>query len=119
MNILVTGGSGFLGSHLCDLLLSKGNGVICVDNLITGDVANIEHLKDNRDFRFIQQDVTDHIRIDTKIDYILHFASPASPVDFPRIPIQILKAGALGTLNALELAVRNRAKFLLASSSEV
>ena len=113
------GGVGFLGSHLCDHLLSEGHRVVCMDNLITGDAKNISHLLDNRDFDFVKHDVTERMHIDGDIDYVLHFASPASPVDFSRLSLEILKAGALGTLNALELAAEKRAKFLLASSSEV
>ena len=113
------GGAGFLGSHLCDHLLSEGHRVVCMDNLITGDAKNISHLLDNRDFDFVKHDVTERMHIDGDIDYVLHFASPASPVDFSRLSLEILKAGALGTLNALELAAEKRAKFLLASSSEV
>jgi dTDP-glucose 4,6-dehydratase len=119
VRILITGGAGFLGSHLCDRLLSEGHRVVCMDNLITGDIANIKHLQDNRDFDFVKHDVTERMHIDGDIDYVLHFASPASPVDFSRLSLEILKAGALGTLNALELAAEKRAKFLLASSSEV
>ena len=119
MRILVTGGAGFLGSHLCDLLLNERHKVVCIDNYVTGDIANIKHLQDNRDFEFIEHDVVEKIRIDGELDYILHFASPASPVDFLRLSIQILKAGSLGTLNTLELAIEKQAKFLYASSSEV
>jgi len=119
MKVLITGGAGFLGSHLCDFLLSQGHAVICMDNLITGSRTNIEHLRDNKSFTFVEHNVTEHIHVDGKIDYVLHFASPASPVDFLRLPIQILKAGALGTHNALGLAKAQEAKFLLASSSEV
>lgn len=119
MRIVVTGGAGFLGSHLCDLFLNEGHRVVCIDNFITGDMANIKHLQDNRDFEFIEHDVIEKIHIDGEFDYILHFACPASPVDFLRLSIQILKAGSLGTLNALELAIEKQAKFLSASSSEV
>jgi dTDP-glucose 4,6-dehydratase len=119
MRIVVTGGAGFLGSHLCDFLLSKGHEVVCVDNLVTGNIANLKHLRDNESFEFVEHDATGPVLIDGKIDYVLHFASPASPVDFERLSIEILKAGALGTLNALELAVDRKAKFLFASSSEV
>jgi dTDP-glucose 4,6-dehydratase len=119
MRIVITGGAGFLGSHLCDFLLPKGHGVVCVDNLVTGNITNIKHLRDNRSFEFVEHDVTERMRIDGKIDYVLHFASPASPVDFEKLSIEILKAGALGTLNALELANEKETKFLFASSSEV
>jgi dTDP-glucose 4,6-dehydratase len=119
MRVLITGGAGFLGSHLCDFLLSQGYRMVCMDNLITGSTANIQHLKDNESFEFVQHNVAEYIRVDGKIDYVLHFASPASPVDFLRLPIQTLKAGALGTLNALGVARANGARFLLASSSEV
>jgi len=117
--ILVTGGSGFIGSHLCDLLLNKGYRVIALDNLITGDLKNIEHLRNNENFSFIRHDVTNHIDIKEKVDYVLHLASPASPIDFTKIPIQIAKVGSLGTHNALGLAKKNNAVFLLASTSEV
>lgn len=118
-NILVTGGAGFIGSHLCDFLLEKGYYVICMDNFITGNKANIKHLMQNKNFKFIEHDVSNHIEIDTGVDYILHFASPASPVDYLDYPIQTLKVGSLGTHNALGLAKAKKAKFLLASTSEV
>jgi len=117
--ILVTGGAGFIGSHLCEFLLAKGYGVIAMDNLVTGDLSNIEHLRDSKDFRFIHHDVSNHIVVNGDIDFILHFASPASPVDYQKIPIQTLKAGSLGTHNALGLALSKKSKFLLASTSEV
>ncbi len=119
MRVLISGGAGFLGSHLCDFLLSQGYRIVCMDNLITGSTTNIQHLKDNQSFEFIQHNVTEYIRVDGKIDYVLHFASPASPIDFLRLAVQTLKAGALGTLNALGVARANGASFLLASSSEV
>jgi dTDP-glucose 4,6-dehydratase len=119
MRVLITGGAGFLGSHLCDFLLSQGYRIVCMDNLITGSTTNIQHLKDSESFEFVQHNVAEYIRVDGKIDYVLHFASPASPIDFPRLPIQTLKAGALGTLNTLGVARANGSKFLLASSSEV
>jgi dTDP-glucose 4,6-dehydratase len=119
VRILITGGAGFLGSHLCDCLLSEGHRVVCLDNLITGDIANIKHLRDNRIFEFVEHDVTEQIHIDGGIDYVLHFASPASPVDFSRLPLEILRVGSLGTFNLLELAKHKKAKFLLASTSEV
>ncbi len=119
MKVVVTGGAGFLGSHLCDLLTSEGHRVICVDNLITGSVANIRHLLNDSKFEFREHDVTQPIRIDGRADYVLHFASPASPVDFERLSLEILRVGSLGTLNLLELAAHKKAKFLLASTSEV
>ncbi len=119
MRVLITGGVGFLGSHLCDFLLSKGHSVISLDNLLTGNTSNVQRLMSNKDFKFIEHDVTKRIQIEDDIDYVLHFASPASPVDFSRYPIKILKVGALGTHNTLGLAKAKNAKFLLASSSEV
>ncbi|MBV6419483.1 MAG: dTDP-glucose 4,6-dehydratase 2 [Ignavibacteriaceae bacterium] len=116
---VVTGGAGFLGSHLCDKLLSEGLKVICVDNLITGNTDNIAHLAGNEKFSFIKHDVTNYIFIPGNVDYILHFASPASPVDYLQLPIQTLKVGSLGTHKALGLAKEKRARFLLASTSEV
>lgn len=115
---LVTGGAGFLGSHLCEYLLKKGHQVIAMDNLSTGTVANIEHLQ-GQNFKFIKHDVTEYIFIAGKIDYVLHFASPASPLDYMQLPIQTLKVGALGTHKALGLAQEKKATFLLASTSEV
>jgi dTDP-glucose 4,6-dehydratase len=117
--VLITGGAGFIGGHLCELLLNKGFRVICMDNLITGDKRNIEHLKADKNFKFINHDVSKHITVDEGIDYVLHFASPASPVDYQKIPIQTLKAGSLGTHNTLGLALAKKAKYLLASTSEV
>jgi len=116
---VVTGGAGFLGSHLCDKLLSEGLKVICIDNLITGNVANIAHLAGNDNFSFIKHDITNYIFIPGKVDYILHFASPASPVDYLQLPIQTLKVGSLGTHKALGLAKEKKARILLASTSEV
>ncbi len=116
---LVTGGAGFLGSHLCDRLLQEGHQVLCMDNLITGATANIAHLVGRPDFRFIKQDVTEYLYLDGPLDYLLHFASPASPVDYLRLPIQTLKVGSLGTHKALGLAKATGARFLLASTSEV
>ncbi|MBA4387001.1 MAG: NAD-dependent dehydratase [Verrucomicrobia bacterium] len=116
---VVTGGAGFLGSHLCDKLLGQGHRVICLDNLITGNVANIEHLAGNEAFKFIKVDVTEYIYIPGDVNYIFHFASPASPIDYLELPIQTLKVGAMGTHKALGLAKAKKAKFLLASTSEV
>ncbi|MEA3431573.1 MAG: UDP-glucuronic acid decarboxylase family protein [candidate division WOR-3 bacterium] len=119
MNIIITGGAGFIGSHLCEFLLAKGNRVICIDNLITGSLLNIEPFKDNPKFTFINQDVTRFISIDGNVDWVLHFASLASPVDYLKHPIQTLKVGGLGTHNTLGLALAKKARFLLASTSEV
>jgi dTDP-glucose 4,6-dehydratase len=118
MKALVTGGAGFLGSHLCDLLLAKGYEVICVDSIITGNEQNIAHIKSNG-FSFIKHNVTESLYLDGKIDFIFHLASPASPIDYLELPIQTLKVGALGTHNMLGLAKEKRARFLLASTSEV
>jgi len=115
---VVTGGAGFLGSHLVDLLLSKGHKVIAIDNLVTGSVDNIDHLAGNTNFRFIQQDVTEFLFLDSPVDYVWHFASPASPVDYLELPIQTLKVGSLGTHKALGLAKEKGARFLIASTSE-
>ena len=116
---VVTGGAGFLGSHLCDRLVAEGCKVIAIDNLITGDTRNISHLFGNPNFRFINHDVTEYIFVDGPVDYILHFASPASPIDYLKLPIQTLKVGSLGTHKALGLAKSKNARFLLASTSEV
>jgi dTDP-glucose 4,6-dehydratase len=118
MKVLVTGGAGFLGSHLCDLLLSKQYEVICADNLITGSAGNISHIK-NEKFSYIRHDVTKPLYLEEKIDFIFHLASPASPIDYLELPIQTLKVGALGTHNMLGLAKEKGARFLLASTSEV
>ncbi|RIK41123.1 MAG: NAD-dependent dehydratase [Chloroflexi bacterium] len=119
MRILVTGGAGFLGSHLCDRLLAEGHDVIAMDNLLTGTVDNIAHLAGNRRFHFVHHNVTNYIYLKGPLDAILHFASPASPVDYLELPIQTLKVGSLGTHNALGLAMAKQARFLLASTSEV
>src|SRR3989338_1101598 len=117
--VLVTGGAGFIGSHLCEFLLGKGFEVICMDNLITGNKKNIEHLNNNKNFIFVKHNVNENIKVNETVDYILHFASPASPVDYQKIPIQTLKTGSLGTHNTLGLAFAKKAKYLLASTSEV
>ena len=117
--VLITGGAGFLGSHLCDFLLARGFRVVCLDNLITGSVDNIAQHAVNDRFKFVKYDVTHYIYLPDEINYVLHFASPASPVDYLRHPIHTLKVGSLGTHNALGLALSRRATFLLASTSEV
>ncbi len=116
--ILITGGAGFLGSHLCRRFLTEGFEVICMDNLITGDVANVEHLFENRWFHFEHRDVTEYIHVTGELAGILHFASPASPIDYLELPIQTLKVGSLGTHKVLGLAHAKKARFLLASTSE-
>ncbi|MBO7391117.1 MAG: SDR family oxidoreductase [Verrucomicrobia bacterium] len=116
---VVTGGAGFLGSHLVDYLLAKGHKVIAIDNLVTGRVENISHLSGNENFKFIKQDVTQYLFLSEKIDYVWHFASPASSIDYAELPIQTLKVGSLGTHKALGLAMRNKARFLLTSTSEI
>jgi len=116
---LITGGAGFLGSHMCDKLVDEGHQVICVDNLLTGSRENIAHLLGNKRFSFIKHDVTEPLQVEGKLDYILHFASPASPKDYLRYPIETMRAGAFGTYNMLELAREKEATFLLASTSEV
>ena len=115
---VVTGGAGFLGSHLTDRLLAEGHRVIAIDNLITGHLTNIEHLAGNENYRFIKQDVTQYLFVPDEIDYVFHFASPASPIDYLELPIPTLKVGALGTHNTLGLAKAKKATFLLASTSE-
>lgn len=117
--VLITGAAGFLGSHLSDRFLREGYYVIGMDNFITGDEKNIKHLKDNPNFQFINHDVTKYISIDGDLDYILHFASPASPIDYLKIPIQTLKVGSLGTHNLLGLAKAKKARILIASTSEI
>ncbi|MDQ4072058.1 MAG: SDR family oxidoreductase [Actinomycetota bacterium] len=116
---LVTGGAGFLGSHLCDYLLSLEHRVICVDNLETGNLANIGHIREGARFRFLHLDITSHYEVDEPVDFIYHMASPASPIDYARLPLHTLKVGAYGTHNSLGLAKAKRARFLLASTSEV
>ena len=117
--VLITGGAGFLGSHLCDRFIAEGDNVICIDNLITGSTDNIAHLLGNPKFKFIKHDVTEYTYIKEELDYILHFASPASPIDYLQLPIQTLKVGSLGTHKTLGLAKEKNARYLLASTSEV
>lgn len=117
--VLLTGGAGFIGSHLCDFLLGKGFRVLCMDNLITGNIKNVEHIIPNKNFKYLNHDVSKHIEIDEDIGYVMHFASPASPVDYQKIPIQTLKSGSLGTHNTLGLALAKKARYVLASTSEV
>jgi dTDP-glucose 4,6-dehydratase len=116
---VVTGGAGFLGSHLVDHLLANGHKVVAIDNFVTGSVANIAHLAGDRDFKFIQQDVTEFLFLDGPVDYVWHFASPASPIDYLELPIQTLKVGSLGTHKALGLAKEKGARFLITSTSEI
>src|SRR6186713_2405126 len=116
---VVTGGAGFLGSHLCDFLLERGYDVLCLDNLLTGSTDNIAHLLGHPKFKFAKHDVTEYMFVDGPVDAVLHFASPASPIDYLELPIQTLKVGSLGTHNALGLALEKGARFLLASTSEV
>ena len=117
--VLITGGAGFLGSHLCDRFMKEGFRVVAMDNLITGDVRNIEHLFGQENFEFYHHDVSKFVHIPGKLDYILHFASPASPIDYLKIPIQTLKVGSLGTHNLLGLARAKKARILVASTSEI
>jgi len=117
--VVITGGAGFIGSHLCDRLIDEGFKVVCLDNLITGELKNIKHLLKDKNFDFVKHNVTKYIDIKGTIDYVLHFASPASPVDYLKFPIQTLKVGSLGAHNALGLAKVKKAKFMLASTSEV
>jgi dTDP-glucose 4,6-dehydratase len=119
MRVLVTGGAGFLGSHLCDRLLVEGHEVIAMDNLLTGNMRNVAHLQEERRFRFVRHNVAEFVFVDGPLDAVLHFASPASPIDYLELPIQTLKVGSLGTHNALGLAKAKNARFLLASTSEV
>ncbi|HVT42796.1 MAG TPA: UDP-glucuronic acid decarboxylase family protein [Thermoanaerobaculia bacterium] len=116
---LITGGAGFLGSHLCDLFLARGHEVICMDNFITGSPANVSHLVRRPGFTFVEHDVTEHIHVEGDLDYVLHFASPASPIDYLEKPIQTLKVGSLGTHKTLGLAKDKGSRYLLASTSEV
>ena len=117
--VLITGGAGFIGSHLCEFLLDKGHKVIAMDNLITGDIKNISHLRSNKNFTYIHHDVSKHIVVNEELDFVLHFASPASPIDYQKIPIQTLKVGSMGTHNTLGLALAKKASYVLASTSEV
>lgn len=119
MRILVTGGAGFLGSHLCERLLSEGHDIVAMDNFITGNPRNIAHLTDNPRFQFIQHDITHFIHLDGALDGILHFASPASPIDYLKLPIETMKVGSLGTHNVLGLALAKNARVLFASTSEI
>lgn len=119
MKVLITGGVGFIGSHLCDFLLEKGFKIICMDNLVTGNNDSTRHLEGNKNFRFVNHDVNKFIKIDEDIGFVLHFASAASPKDYQKIPIQTLKTGSLGTHNTLGLAFKKKAKYMLASTSEV
>src|SRR5881392_827764 len=119
MRVLVTGAAGFLGSHLCDRLLAQGHRVVAMDNFITGSPANVAHLREHQDFQFVLHDVTNFIEVQGPLDAVLHFASPASPVDYLEHPIPTLKVGALGTHNTLGLAKAHDARYLLASTSEV
>ena len=117
--VLITGAAGFLGSHLCDRFISEGYHVVAMDNLLTGDIENIEHLMGNKDFEFHHHDVSKYVHVPGELEYILHFASPASPIDYLKMPIQTMKVGSLGTLNCLGLAKDKRARMLIASTSEV
>ncbi len=117
--VLITGAAGFLGSHLCDKFINEGFYVIAMDNLITGNLENINHLIDNKNFHFIKHDISEFIQISGNLDYILHFASPASPIDYLKIPIQTLKANSIGTHNLMGLALKKNARILVASTSEI
>ena len=119
MKIVVTGGAGFIASHLIDQLIKEGHEIVCVDNLITGSLHNIKHHEGNKNFLFIDHDISTYLDYKDKVDYVLHMASPASPIDYLELPIETLEVGSLGTFNALELALKNQAKFLVSSTSEV
>ena len=119
MRVLITGGAGFIGSHMADRLIAEDHQVIAMDNLVTGDLANIAHHRSNPNFEFIHHDISNHIHVAGHLDWVLNFASPASPIDYMEFPIQTLKVGALGTHNALGLAKAKGAKFVLTSTSEV
>src|SRR6516164_3385204 len=118
MRAVVTGGAGFLGYHLCDRLLAEGWEVLALDNLITGDTRNLSHLKGNKHFQFVEKNVNEPLRVEGDVAYVFHFASPASPPDYLKFPIETLKVGSLGTMHAVNLALEKKAKFLLASTSE-
>jgi dTDP-glucose 4,6-dehydratase len=119
LKIIITGGAGFIGSHLCDALLERGHYVVCVDNLLTGDIKNIKHNLQNKKFEFIKHDIIKPFKFPGRVDFILHFASPASPIDYMNYPIETLDVGSIGTRNMLELAKKKKAKLLFASTSEV
>ncbi|MBI3010208.1 MAG: NAD-dependent epimerase/dehydratase family protein, partial [Candidatus Omnitrophica bacterium] len=119
MRLLITGGAGFIGSHLCDRFIASGDTVLCADNLLTGSKSNIAHLKESPAFQFLEQDITHPFSVEGPLDYVLHFASPASPIDYMKHPIETLTVGSLGTLHVLQLALAKKAKYLLASTSEV
>lgn len=119
MNCIVTGGAGFIGSHLCEFLLEKQYQVFCIDNLVTGSIKNIEHMKNDSKFVFINQDITKDFSFTDEVDLVFHFASPASPVDYYKYPIETLRVGSIGTENVLKIAQKNNARFMLASTSEV
>ena len=118
MRAVVTGGAGFLGSHLCDRLLGEGWDVLALDNFITGDARNVNHLKGNKHFQFAQKDVNEALQVEGEVAYVFHFASPASPPDYLKFPLETLKVGSVGTMHALDLALEKKAKFFLASTSE-
>ena len=117
--VLITGAAGFLGSHLCDYFISKNYKVLGIDNLITGSLTNLSHLESSSNFEFREIDITHNFKITDSIDYILHFASPASPIDYLQIPLETLRVGSLGTENILKIALKNKARILIASTSEV
>ena len=118
-NVLITGAAGFIGSHLCDYFLSKNHKVIGIDNLITGNLKNLSHHNSNMDFQFKKIDITHDFNIEDSLDFVLHFASPASPIDYLKIPLETLRVGSLGTENVLKTALKNNARILIASTSEV
>ncbi len=118
MRAVVTGGAGFLGSHLCDRLLAEGWDVLALDNLITGDARNLSHLKENKRFELVEKNVNEPLQVEGEVAYVFHFASPASPPDYLKFPIETLKVGSLGTMHTLDLALEKKAKFFLASTRE-